>query len=258
MDDFQEQEIYILIGFSIAIMLVLAVAFIIFYFLSQRKMFLQKMKSQEQLIQHTIMAQEEERSRIAKDMHDEIGSKLNVISLHTQQLKNLMSNHTGMLESIGFITETIHDTIGTTRRIAHDLLPPTLEEFGLYEATQELCDAYTSTGKLDISLDADRNCVIDNRLIELNLFRILQELVNNSLKHGHAKKIEIKCAFNNGQLQISYKDNGKGFDSTQKRKSKGLGMNSIDSRIKIIKGKWDYSSSPGNGMEAQIYLSLAP
>jgi len=189
-------------------------------------------------------------------MHDEIGSKLNVISLHTQQLKNQKDDHDKMLESIGFITQNIHNAIDTTRRIAHDLLPPTLEEFGLYEAIQELCDAYSNTGKLNISLDADRDCVIDDKLTELNLFRILQELINNSLKHGHAGKIDIHCGLENERLQISYKDNGKGFDSTKKRKSKGLGMNSIDSRIKIIKGEWNYSSTVGNGMEAKIYLPI--
>ena len=150
----------------------------------------------------------------------------------------------------------IHNAIDTTRRIAHDLLPPTLEEFGLYEAIQELCDAYSSSGKLEVSMEADRTCVIEDKKKELNLFRILQELISNSIKHGQAKKIEMNCGLNNGRLEITYKDNGKGFDSTQKRKSKGLGMNSIDSRMKMIKGEWDYSSSVGNGMEAKIYLSL--
>ena len=251
MESSQEQEIYFLIIAAISIMLLLAVTFVVFYFFSQRKMLLQKMRGQEQLIEHTLLAQEEERSRIAKDMHDEIGSKLNIISLHTQQLKNKTHDEKLLAESVSFITSNINTAIQTTRRIAHDLLPPTLEEFGLAEALDELCDAYNSSEILNITLEVDKEVfTISEKVVELNLFRILQELISNSYKHGKAKHIHIHCKNEGQQRRIHYKDDGKGFDT--KQHSKGLGMQSIESRIRIIKGEWNYSSSVGNGMEVNI------
>ncbi len=254
MESVQQQEIYYLVIAAIAIMLFLAVAFVLFYFFSQRRMLLQEMEGQQRLIEHTIMAQEEERSRIAKDMHDEVGSKLNVISLHTQQLKFLLNDEQQLNDSIRFITANISDAIQTTRRISHDLLPPVLEELGLVEALEELCDAYERAGALEVEMDADKTSfLIKDKKIELNVFRILQELISNSIRHGEAKQLRIRCTNEQGRLEIYYKDNGKGFDTG--KHSKGLGMRSIDSRIGIIDADWNYHSSPGDGMEVNIRLN---
>lgn len=256
MDGTKEQEIYFLIIIGMTIVLIFAIGFVIFYLFSQRKMFLQKMESKELLVQQTILAQEEERSRIAKDMHDEIGSKLNVISLHTQQLKLQTNGGSQLIETVDFLTANIKNAIDTTRRIAHDLLPPTLEEFGFVEALDELCDNYSRIEGLEVQLELDRNDFeIKDKLIELNLFRIFQELISNSLRHGKADDIQIKYVVEGNYKFFSYKDNGIGFDMDSKKNAKGLGMKSIESRLQMIKGEWEYSSKIGKGLNARIILN---
>jgi len=251
MDDIQEQEIYFLIIGGIAIMLFLAVAFVLFYFLSQKRAMMQKMKSQEELVQHTILAQEEERKRIAKDMHDDIGSKLNVISLYVRRLglNGAIVNE----ETFQSITTQVDSAIQTTRRIAHDLLPPTLEEFGFMEAMDELADAYSKTGSVEVQVQAgNEGFSIKDKMTELHLFRISQELISNAIKHGGSSLIKMDCKESNAAFHVKFKDNGKGFEMTNR--SKGLGMKRIESRLDIIKGEWEYTSAPSEGFQAEIQI----
>ncbi len=249
-----EQEIFILIAIGIAIMLGLAVAFVVFYYQAQRKMLLQKMDAQRQLLQATLLAQEEERRRIAKDLHDEVGSKLNVIYLYTEQLKKLSSKPDKFKTTMDDVTDIIHNAIDTTRRISHDLLPPVLEEFGFVEALKELCAAYNRLHILDIQLhvNPDEGIVAD-KMVEVNLFRIIQELINNSLRHGKAQQVQLQVLATAEGLQIFYKDDGKGFDANVAQK--GLGMKSIESRLQIIQGTWTYETALDEGLEVQILIS---
>lgn len=256
MESFKEQEIFLLMALGVIIMLMLATAFVVFYTRFQRKLLLQKMQGQELLLQKTILAQEEERSRIAKDLHDEIGAKLSIIYLHLQRLKKASVQSTEFQPIITNIVNIINTSITSTRRIAHGLLPPTLEELGFTEALKEYCYAFTQAGSLSISLDLNAiEPIILDKLTELNLFRILQELINNSLKHGQAKSVKIHFLSVLGTLKIKYEDDGKGFDLQLLKQYKGLGMKSIESRLQIIHGTWVYRSSPGNGFQVELTLT---
>lgn len=250
MDGIQDQEIAILIAAGIVILLAMAIALIAFYGKAQRKILAEQLEAKERVIQGTIVAQEEERSRIAKDLHDDIGSKLNVIFLHTQRLKGGKADPQATVQEI---TDILNTAIDTTRRISHELLPPTLQKFGLEEALKELCEGYAKTGfvRFDLRLN-DLEHQVTDEMTSLNLFRVLQELIKNSMLHGQASNIMIQFLADEQGKRFQYKDDGKGFDKEAQQKRKGLGMNNVESRIKMIRGSWNYESAPGEGLKAEI------
>ncbi len=257
---FQANEVLLLMTVGIMVMVLLALAFVLFFLLSQRKLRTEQQKAQEQQLRHqeqllfsTIETQEEERRRIAKDLHDEVGSKLNVIHLNLHRLQKLAPEVPALGEAVGDLFGVIHETIGTARRISHDLLPPTLENFGLKAAIVELCEQFRHTGAVELFFETMQN---DERptekIVELNLFRVLQELVSNSLRHGQATRVDIRLWLTPSEIRMEYQGNGKGFDLKNKNFKPGLGMMNIESRMKMIGAAYTLDSEPGKGFRADV------
>lgn len=247
---------------GILIMLALALAFVLFFNFAQKKLLTEQMRMQkldfehqEELLHSTILTQEKERQRIARDLHDEIGSKLNVILLNTHRLKKFRKDNSEMEEIASEMNSVIHKTIETTRRISHDLLPPTLEEFGLVEAIKELRDSFVKTRSVSIVLElVDIKARINDPIVELNLFRVLQELINNSIRHGKATEVNIRLWLTTTNVKLEYKDNGSGFDMTDFANMKGLGTKNIESRLNMIHADYQYNSKLGEGFRLTIEL----
>lgn len=250
MDGIQGQEIAIIVAAGIVIMLGMALALVFFYSRAQRKLLAQRLEAQELVLQKTIQAQEEERNRIARELHDDLGSKLNVAYLHTQRLRKDKTAEPAIVEEI---TSVLNISIDTARRISHELLPPTLRKFGLSEAINELCDGYQKTGSVefDLQLEGLKEAVKDE-MKALNLFRILQELIKNSVLHGEANHIIIHFLKGSPEHRFQYKENGKGVEQEKLTQGKGLGMNNVESRLKMIGGSWRYVTAPGEGLKAEI------
>ena len=247
---------------GILIMLALALAFILFFNFSQKRILKEQMRQQrmayehqEALLHSTILTQEEERKRIAQDLHDEIGSKLNVILLNAHQLKKLEKGNLAMTSITNELSSLVNTTIETTRRISHDLLPPTLEEFGLVEAIKELKDAYRHSDTISFDFQFTENIEkIKNKIIELNLYRVLQELINNSIRHGAATQLTIDLEMVGNSIKIKYQDNGRGFDSINFQNKKGLGIKNMESRLRMIQATHQMNSAPGQGLTMMIEL----
>ena len=260
----QENTFIFMMIIGILIMLALALAFVLFFNFSQKKLITEHMRNQklafdhqEALLHSTIMTQEEERKRIARELHDEIGSKLNVILLNTHRLKKFRKDNSEMEEIASEMNSVIHRTIDTTRRISHDLLPPTLEEFGFVEAVKELRDSFENTGSVSVNFELIENEVkIDDHIVELNLFRVMQELINNSIRHGEATEITIKLWLSKTKVKLEYSDNGKGFDMSDITNKKGLGLKNIESRLNMIHSDYEYDSALGKGFSLVIDLRM--
>ncbi len=257
---FQQNEVFILMGVGIFVMMLLAIAFILFFSFSQRKLQTEQLKAkeaelqhQEKLLYHNILTQEKERKRIAKDLHDDIGSKLNVIFLNMHRIERAAKESPPILGMVSDINEVINTTIDTTRRISHDLLPPTLDNFGLIEAVNELCEPYQKSGSVNVLLSVRQNeGRLADKTTELNLFRIIQELISNSIKHGKAEQISIDLWLGSKKVELEYRDNGKGFDLAKLAEKKGLGTQNMESRVKMIGGKMNIQSSEGEGILVRI------
>jgi len=241
---------------GIFVMLILALAFVLFFGQSRKKILQQQMQAQQAELAHqqsllysTILTQEAERKRIAKELHDEIGSKLNVILLNLHRLNKVNKQSK---ETVPITTEMqtlVNTTIDTTRRISYDLLPPTLVNFGLLEAIKELVDHYRQTEAIEVVLEICQDEAPKiNDTVSLNIYRVLQELMNNTMKYAKAQQISLKVWFSPLQLKIAYRDDGKGFNLQKESSKKGLGLSNIKSRLQMIQGRLDFQTADGQGV----------
>ncbi|MEZ7507149.1 sensor histidine kinase [Flavobacterium sp. Arc2] len=259
MNPVYEREIVSIILYTSIFFIILAVVLIMFFYYSRKKIIQKEFEKKDLEILHqkeqlraVIITQEEERKRIAQDLHDDISSKLNIVSLNSHLLKtpNLTDKET--LEITGNIIELTAKALENTRRIAHDLLPPVLDKFGLHAGVEELCSEFNSSQAVEVNYQ--NNLVFDevDKERHLHVFRILQELMNNSLRHGKASKISISFEENEKGQCCRYTDNGVGFDLSDKKNQNGLGMKNIESRVDFLNATLMVDSSIGKGFTALL------
>jgi signal transduction histidine kinase len=255
-----EVLLYVVIG--ILMMVTFAITVMVFANRAQKRLLQQRMNNQalqlqhqQELLERNLLVQEEERQNIAAQLHDDIGSKLGVLSLTFHRLQRMGSQSEPIISLFSEINDLIANTLDSTRRISHELLPPTLEDFGLIEALTEFCEGIRKTGAVDIQFEYKiTRADIKDSAVELNLFRIVQELTNNSLKYAFASKITLQLMKNKDNISLHYQDNGNGFDF-ENTVSKGLGLKNLENRVKMIEGVLNIKSSLGNGFEAIILLN---
>ncbi|MCI4648915.1 sensor histidine kinase [Phaeodactylibacter sp.] len=248
-----QTEILTTIFIGIFLMLLLALAFVLFFYFSQRKFQVQQILAQEREIKHreqlllaSIKTQEEERQRLARELHDEVGSKLNVINLGLHQLKKQGAAPEAQ-QSFKDLFGLVRKTTETTRRIAHDLLPPTLEKFGLPMALEELCDQYRQSSPVMLEYEFSESGSQLDALVALNFFRVAQELLSNAYKYSQATAIKITLHLKPNALELTYQDNGIGFDPNARGQQKGMGLKNIESRMRTIRADYRLDSAPGRG-----------
>ncbi|WP_265131062.1 sensor histidine kinase [Chryseobacterium oranimense] len=248
--------------FGIVIFVILFfTAFIIFY-ISNKKMLAeqreinlhQKLREANQaeelkMTKAVLDGEERERERIAKDLHDGLGGLLAVLKIN-------MSNwaaHNIKDQSQGFykMLEQVDISIFELRTMAMNLMPASLNTFGLETAIHDLCELYV---KDDLNIDF-LPVNITNEIpqnIQINIYRIVQELLSNAVKHSEATSIILQCSQSGQDFYITIEDNGKGIDKTAK--SQGMGMNNIKNRVNYLKGKMEIISEKGEG--TLIYMQL--
>lgn len=228
-------------------MLVLTIGLILFIIFHQRKVIryqlrLQQMEQLQQkvLLNASIRMQEEERQRIAADLHDDAGPLLATARLYLNE--NLVNqDKVTQLQSIFQARQILDDTIQLVRNISHSLMPPTLKNFGLESAINDVFQKISSSGSLNAS---SRFHDYDDRLKsekELIVFRIVQELINNILKHSSASFIHLTQNMHDGNFIVRIHHDGKGliqadFDKLNKS-NVGLGLKNISSRLKVAHGR---------------------
>jgi len=238
--------------YGIIFTVLLTTGLILFFYSSRRKIIQKEfekvnlqLKHQQHILQATIATQEEERRRIA--LHDAISAKLNVISLTTHVLLGHKDLDIQQKEKLSHILHVTTSTLENSRRLAHELLPPILNEFGLKVALEEFLEDVIKSSSLQVSYTID-NLVLENSSEELHLFRIVQELMTNSIKHGKPSKIDITLEKEgDDQFELRFIDNGKGFDTKLISKKSGIGLQNIKSRVAILKCDLHIESMPKKG-----------
>ena len=256
----QDTDIILIFISSALITVTLASLVAIFVVTYQKRIAAQKLQMQQlenernqQLLKATIEGQERERKRLAKDLHDGIGSLLSGLKLNLSfQVRNADTTP----EQINFLKEArdmIEEGMITVRRISHNLLPATLENFGLTEALKECIEPLQKTGEINFTLTVEGNRRLDHEA-ELGLLRVLQEMLSNTLKHAQASQVHIQMAFSKTALSITYQDNGIGMEATATEK--GLGLKNIMSRLQALGGEITLSTTSDRGFFAEINLNL--
>ncbi|MEL7161154.1 MAG: sensor histidine kinase [Bacteroidota bacterium] len=241
-------------------MVMLSIALVLFFVVYQRRLYAQERlrqreekAHQQQLLAAAVEVQETERRRIARDLHDDIGSLLSATRLYLRQLApdNPPERLTAIKEESLVILD---EMIQNTRRITHDLLPSELEKFGFSAAAEDLCERVDRSGGISVRYQDDsRNERRLHQRQEVALFRVLQELVNNTLKHAEADHVEVLTEWQGETFHFRYQDDGKGFAIPAGGYS-GLGLKNIESRVSLIGGKLDFVTAPGKGLRVDIQL----
>lgn len=254
-----ESEVIIVIIYTFLAFMLMALVLILFFYFSRKKIIRQEIEKknleinyQKELLHSVIITQEHERMRIAQDLHDDISSKLNIVSLNSQMLIGTELSQKEFEEVTDNIIKLTAKALENSRRIAHDLLPPVLEKFGLDAAISELAVEFNSTKSVKVYYENNINFNTIDDSKHLHIFRVLQELMNNSLRHGNAKNISVVFDNDNDLNVCQYSDNGIGFDSKDVSNQKGLGMKNIQSRIDLIGASITINSMHNKGFKAKI------
>lgn len=255
-------KLYIAVG--TAVLLVMAIFIIVFVAYYQQKQVKQQLALKElqetyrrELMAATFLGQEEERRRLARDLHDEIGTMLSVTKMSLNQLDRKFSSTPGADLLIQKTRSLLDETMSNVRRISRDLVPTTLERFGLIPALEELIEK-ADDGELHLQLECPDTIDKLPPSLELMLYRIAQELVNNALKHAGATEILIQIVCLDNGVRLSVTDNGAGFDFDEvvRDKQRGLGLRNIESRLSIVDGHVTFDVAPGRGSRIHVQVRL--
>ncbi|MEO5647838.1 MAG: ATP-binding protein, partial [Chitinophagaceae bacterium] len=235
-------------------MLVMAIGIVVFVIFHQRKVirYQHQMKSleddkQQMLLQASIRFQEEERQRIAADLHDDAGPLLATARLYLNE--NLIHQEPAIqLQSIYNAKQIIDDAIMLIRNISHSLMPPTLKNFGLESAMSDLFQKISGSGSLNASVrfhDYRQRLKLEQELL---VFRIIQELITNIIKHSGSGFIHLTQNSNGNKVFFRIHHDGKGIIQPEFERlnntSTGLGLKNIQSRVKVLKGRINFEIDP--------------
>lgn len=253
----EQNLLYRLVGSSLIGALIVIVLLVLNY-RQRSRLNKEKLRNLEQqktvaTMQAMIAGEERERSRIAKDLHDGLNGTLATVKMY---MNGLPESAPALNSSEKFLKmkNILDDTTDEVRRISHDLMPSILLRDGLVVALQSYVTNINQAGLLQVELlITGMESRLDNRF-ELTLYRVIQELMNNIIKHAQASEVTIQLFRTRTELMVTVEDDGVGFDP--KNNKGGIGLDSIQSRVKMLSGKSEIDSRPGKGTTVHMEFTL--
>ncbi|MBO3698069.1 sensor histidine kinase [Roseivirga sp. E12] len=247
---------WVLIGMSM--MFILALAVIVFFLTYQKRLLKQQKEHQQkeadyqqQLLRANLQSQEKERNRIGKDLHDEVGALLSTSKLYFRHLEQEVDPKK-FFELKEKALTILDQTMTSVRRVSHDLKPVVLERLGLVEAISNIADQLNESQAIQVEFSSKWQGTLDKEF-ELNWFRIVQELMNNALRHSEATQVRLALNGDEARITMSYQDNGVGLSNPTLMMDKGLGMQNITSRLGLMRGELSVEENKEQGLSLKLY-----
>ena len=214
----------------------------------------QRLSRQKQITEAVIVAQEKERTEIGKELHDNVNQILGASNLY---INTAMTDEEMREELLAKSTELVSRAITEIRKISKSLITPGLREIGLIESIEDVIDDM-KMGKEGLRMSLDIQNISEEQIEDrrkLTLFRIVQEQLNNIVKHARATEVLIRLSIEGPNIVLTISDNGVGFDASRHRK--GVGITNIISRAELFNGTVDIHSAPGDGCVLTVALPVA-
>jgi two-component system, NarL family, sensor kinase len=216
-------------------------------------------KLQQQLFVTAAMlkSEEQERMQLAKDLHDGLGGMLSGIKYSFTSIKDNLSLTADNAQAFDRSMDMLDSSIKEMRRVAHNMMPEALVKFGLDTALKDFCNDIQQSTLLNISYQSMglQNINLD-QMVAITIYRIVQELVSNTMKHAVAKTAIVQLTKKGMQLFLTVEDDGKGFDTAIINKPTSMGWCNIINRVHFLKGKLDVDSQNGKGTSVQIEIHI--
>ncbi len=214
-------------------------------------------KQQNDMFNKVISLQDKERKRIAEDLHDGLGSTLSTIKLNLERLSDEELNfNEAQIEQYATALSLSNEALSDLRNIAHNLMPPTLSKLGLVAALQNLFDRISQYSGINIHFSThDFETRLESNM-EMSIFRIMLEIMNNIVTHAKATEIVVQFVKFEHNMNITVEDNGIGFNPEKVRSTKGIGLKNIASRIEFMKGTYTIDTSEGHGTTYVIDIPI--
>lgn len=206
----------------------------------------ERLKNEKEIKQAMITAQDSERKLIASEIHDQISNKLNLLILKLSSLPT-----TPHVTELDFIKQELKSLVQRNRDISHFLFPIEIENLGLIFTLQDVAAKYRSK-EFQINLFFEEGVFFENKQIEHQLYRVIQESINNAIKHGKASVMNIHIKRKKDQLCLLINDNGKGFDV--ENTTKGIGITNIETRLNSINATYKIKSQQNKGTRLLILV----
>lgn len=249
-------EVFVWFGVVISLTFAIGVFMIQRIFKYMKRVEDSRRLTEKMFLNAIIQTEEKERKRFAKDLHDGLGPLLSTVKMSVSSLAQL--EHDQASREIVTNTEmVINEAIKSLKEISDNLSPHVLNNFGLLRALRNFSNKINATKAIHIQLDSNMTNERFSNDIEVVLYRVVCELINNTIKHAAAKTIEISLQKQNQSLTISYRDDGKGFDKSKMQELPmmgGMGFSNIYSRINSLKGEIIIDSEPDQG--TLVYIKV--
>ena len=206
-----------------------------------------------------IEAQEQERTRIARELHDDIGASLAILGIDMLRAGQPVSGSPGQKHpGISEVYEKMQEIAARVSRLSHQLHPPALEYFGLAEAIRLQSREFADQYRIKVQCSCNEFPAKPDRMVALSFLRILQEALHNAGRHSRAENITVSVVADSNMLSLEIKDDGVGFDLKSSRPAAGLGLISMRERMRLIGGEFTIWSQPGHGTKVSCRAPLVP
>lgn len=224
--------------------------------LKQKSVLQQAILIQQEMATKAILeAEENERQRIAKDLHDGVGQMMSVAKMNLSALENdLQFSGEKEKSSLAKIISLVDDSCKEVRAVSHNMMPNALFKSNLGEALQTFANQLEHPG-LRIQLHTEGLDKKINSNVEIVLYRVIQECVNNVIKHANASVLDISVIKDEDGISATIEDNGQGFDNSSENFTNGIGIKNIKSRIQFLKGTVEFISAPRTGTLVSLHIS---